>query len=201
MCWGSQLSSSVADGTILPLFKSRSMNCGIVFKNGGPVGWLGKRQERKSLSSGEAKIRATNATLKKVVDFRNLSRSVSNAGYTLPNIDTPTVLYNDNDVCIKWSYSMTSKSARHIELRENSVCEWVQDNTLNVKHVFRKLNPADIFTKEMQNGAHFRQLWDSFMSRLSEFLNNSIIVVHHASQRSPNMVAPMATQVCASRNS
>jgi hypothetical protein len=72
-CWGSQLSSSVADGTILPLFKFRSMNGGIIFKNGGPVGWLGKRQERTSLSSCKAKICTTKATSKKVVDFRNLS--------------------------------------------------------------------------------------------------------------------------------
>jgi hypothetical protein len=55
---------------------------------------------------------------------------------------------------------MTSKAARHIELRNNSVCEWVQDKTLNVKHVAGKVNPADIFTKEMRNGAHFRRLWD-----------------------------------------
>jgi hypothetical protein len=101
VCWSSQLSNSVADGTILPLFKFRSMNGGIIFKNGGPVGWLGKCQERMSLSSCEVETRATNATLKKVVDFRNLSHCVSDAGYTLPNIDAPTVLYNDNDACVK----------------------------------------------------------------------------------------------------
>jgi hypothetical protein len=65
------------------------MNGGIVFKNGGPVGWLGKRQERTSLSSCKAKICTTNATLKKVVEFRNLLCSVSDAGYTLPDIDSP----------------------------------------------------------------------------------------------------------------
>ena len=79
-CWGSQLGNSVADGTLLPLFKFRSMNGGIVFKNGGPIGWLGDRQDRTSLSSCEAEIRATCATSKKVVDFRNLSRSVYDAG-------------------------------------------------------------------------------------------------------------------------
>jgi hypothetical protein len=82
-CWGSQLGSSVADGTHLPLFKFCSMNGGIIFKNGGPIGWLGECQDRTSLSFCEAEIRATNATLKKVfVDFCNLSRSVSDAGYT-----------------------------------------------------------------------------------------------------------------------
>jgi hypothetical protein len=154
-CWGSQLGSSVADGTLLPLFKFRSMNGSIIFKNGGPLGWLGERQERTSLSSCEAEIRATNATSKKVVDFRNLTRSVTEAGHIIPDSDAPTVLYNDNDeACVKWSYNMTSKAARHIELRNNSVREWVQDKTLNVKHVAGKINPADIFTKEISPYRH-----------------------------------------------
>ena len=194
-CWGSQLGSSVADGTLLPLFKFRSMNGGIVFKNGGPLGWLGERQDRTSLSSCEAEIRATNATSKKVVDFRNLTRSVSEAGYDIPDSAAPTVLYNDNEACVKWSYNMTSKAARHIELRDNSIREWVQDKTLDVKHVPGKVNPADIFTKEMRDGAHFRRLRDSFMSRLSDFLRDSILVVHHASHQTPNTVAPAAARV------
>jgi hypothetical protein len=196
-CGGSQLGSSVADSTILPLFKFRSMNGGVVFKNGGPVGWLGKRQDRMPLSSIEDEIRATNATSKKVVDFCNLSHSVSNAGYTLPDIDAPTVLYNDNDACIKWSYNMTSKAACHIELCENSVCKWVQDNTLNVKHVSGKLNPANIFTKEMCDGVHFWQLWDSFMSYLSKFASchSSCLLAL------PNRVAPADAWVCTSGNS
>jgi hypothetical protein len=56
------LDSSVADGTLLPLFKIFSMNSGTIFKNGGPIGWLSKRQDQTSLSSCEAEIRATNAT-------------------------------------------------------------------------------------------------------------------------------------------
>ena len=146
-CWGSQLGNSVADGTLLPLFKFRSMNDGIVFKNGGPLGWLGERQERTSLSSCEAEICATNATSKKVVDFRNLSRSVSDAGYVIPDVDAPTIIYNGNEACVRWSYNMTSKAARHIELRENSVREWVQNKTIDIEHVSGKINPADIFTK------------------------------------------------------
>jgi hypothetical protein len=200
-CWGSQLGSSVADGTLLPLFKFRSMNGGIVFKDGGPLGWLGDRQEHTSLSSCETEIRATNATSKKVVDFRNLSRSVSDAGYSLPSLNAPTMIYNDNEACVRWSYNMTSKAARHIELRENSVREWVQDRTIDVAHVAGKINPADIFTKEMRDGAHFCRLRDSFMSRLSSFLNDSILKIHHTSQRSPNMVSPAAARVCVSDGS
>jgi hypothetical protein len=171
------------------------MSGGIVFKNGGPLGWLAERQERTSLSSCEAEIRATSATSKKVVDFRNICRSVSDSGFPIPDLDKPTLIYNDNEACVKWSYNMTSKAARHIELRENSVREWVQDKTISVKHVAGKTNPADIFTKEMRDGAHFRRLRDSFMSRLSDFNNVTLLLTHHTRQRSPNTVAPSAAWV------
>ena len=194
-CWGSQIGSAVADGTLLPLFKFRSMSGGIVFKNGGPLGWLSERQERTSLSSCEAEIRATSATSKKVVDFRNICRSVTDSGFPIPDIDHPTLLYNDNEACVKWSHNMTSKGARHIELRENSVREWVQDKTIKVKHVPGKTNPADIFTKEMRDGVHFRRLRDSFMSRLADFSNTSTLLLHHGRQRSPNTVTPSAAWV------
>jgi hypothetical protein len=154
-CWGSQIGNAVVDGTLLPLFKFRSMNGGIVFRNGGPIGWLGVRQERASLSSCEAEIRATNTTSKKVIDFRNLSRRVSDSGLSVPDATSPTVLYNDNNASVNWSYNMTSKAACNIELRKNIFCKWVQNGTLKVLHVAGKTNLVDIFTKEMWHGTHF----------------------------------------------
>ena len=191
-CWGSQIGNAVADGTLLPLFKFRSMSGGIVFRNGGPVGWLGERQEQTSLSSCEAEIRATNATSKKVVDFRNLCQSMVDSGHNLSDVDSPTLLFNDNDACVRWSYNMTSKAARHIELRENSVREWIQSKLLTVKHVSGKINPSDIFTKEMRDGMHFRRLRDSFMSRLSDFVNASLLAIHHVRQSAPLPMIPAA---------
>jgi hypothetical protein len=44
-CWGLQIGNAVMEGTLLPLSKFWSMNSGIIFKNGGIIGWLGKRQE------------------------------------------------------------------------------------------------------------------------------------------------------------
>jgi hypothetical protein len=131
-CWGSQIGSAVADGTLLPLFKFLSMNSSIIFCNGGPVGWIGECQECTSLSSCEAEIQATNATSEKVVDFCNLCRSISDSGNILSDILQPTILYNNNDACIRWLYNMTSKAAHHIELWENSIWEWVQNKSINV---------------------------------------------------------------------
>jgi hypothetical protein len=145
-CWGLQIGNAVAEGTLLPLFKFRSMNGGIIFKNGGPIEWLGKHQERMSLSSCEAEIWATYATPKKVVDFCNLSRSVTESGHTIGGLSSLTVLYNNNDSCVKWLHNFPSKAARPIKLQENSIQEWVQDKTLNVVHVAGKVNPTNIFT-------------------------------------------------------
>jgi hypothetical protein len=191
-CWGSQIGNEVAEGTLLPLFKFQSMNGGIVFRNGGPIGWLGERQEHTSLSSCEAEICATSTTSKKVIDFRNLCRSISDSSLPVPDASSPIVLYNNNDACIRWYHNMTLKAARHIELHENSVREWVQDKTLKVIHVASKTNPADIFTKEMRDGTHFWRLRDSFMSRLLDFLSASVLAVHHARQHSSRSMAPAA---------
>ena len=64
---------------------------------------------------------------------------------------------------------MTLKALRHIELRENSVREWVQDKSIKVLHVAGKDNVSDIFTNEMRDMAYFCRLRDSFMCRLTDF--------------------------------
>jgi hypothetical protein len=173
------------------------MSGGIIFRNGGPVGWLGDRQDRTSLSSCEAEIRATNSTSKKVVDFCNVCQSMVESGHVISNIASPTLLFNDNDACVRWSYNMTSKAARHIEIRENSVREWIQSKLLTVKHVSGKINPADIFTKEMRDGKHYRRLRDSFMSHLSDFVNDSLLMVHHGRQSAGSSIPAAAHAVLA----
>jgi hypothetical protein len=154
-CWGSQIGSTITDGTLLPLFKFRSMSGSIVFKNGGPFGWLSERQECTSLSSCEAEIRTTSATSKKAVDLRNLCLSFTKSGFPILDTNKLTLIYNDNYACVKWSHNMTSKMAHHKELRKKMVRKWVQDKTIAVKHVAGRFNPADIFTKEMRDGTHF----------------------------------------------
>ena len=72
------------------------------------------------------------------------------------------------------------KKIRHMELQENSVQEWVQDKVLNVLHVPGRVNPADIFTKEMRDRAHFQRLRDSFMCRFYSFVQQSLLVIHHS---------------------
>lgn len=182
-CWGSQLGSAVRDGTLLPLFKCRSMSGGVIFRQGGPIAWTAVRQERTSLSSCEAEIRATNEVSKLLMGIRNLAEVVRTSGHDIVDTIAASPLYNDNESCVKWSHNMTSKQIRHMEMRENSVREWVQDSSLKVLHVPGRINPADIFTKEMRDGTHFRRLRDSFMCSLSGFLQQSLLDVHLSRQQ------------------
>ncbi len=154
-CWGSQIGLAVRDGTLLPLFKCRSMSGGIVFRQGGPIAWTAVRQECTSLSSCEAEICATNEVSKLLMGIHHLANDVRKKGYDIVDTAEASPLYNDNESCIKWSHNMTMKQIRHMEMRKNAVCEWAQDAFLKVLHVSGRINPADIFTKEMRDGAHF----------------------------------------------
>jgi hypothetical protein len=161
-CWGSQIGSAVRDGTLLPLFKFRSMSGGVVFWQGRPLSWTTIHQDQTALSSGEAEIRATNETSKSVLGMRHLVESVRSSGYDISDTVAPSPLYNDNAACIQWAHNMISKKIRHMELRENAVCEWVHDGILSVLHVKGRVK-LTFSPKKCGDGAHFRRLRDSFM--------------------------------------
>ena len=173
-CWGSQLGNSVRAGTLLPLFKLRSMSGAVVFRMGGPLSWTAPRQQRTSLSSCEAEVRATNEGTKLTMALRHFASSYDASGTPLPELAEPAMIYNDNEACVIWANGFTTKGLRHIEHRENYVRELVQDGAVRVAHVPGKCNPSDIFTKEMKDGAHFRRLRDSFMSRAANFASSTL---------------------------
>ena len=59
----------------------------------------------------------------------HLAESVQSSGFDISDALDPSPLFNDNAACIQWSHNMTSKKIRHMELRENSVREWVENKT------------------------------------------------------------------------
>ena len=177
-CWGSQIGNAIREGIQLPLFKFRSMSGAIIFRSGGPITWKTDRQERTSLSSCDAEIRATNMGSRLTVGVRNMILHLASTGYPITDAQQATPLYNDNEACVKWCHNLTTKGNRHIEHRENATREWVADGTLTVAHVSGKCNPSDIFTKEMRDGANFRRIRDSFMSRASTFLKGIYNSLH-----------------------
>ena len=176
------------------------MSGGIIFHQGGPVAWIAVRQERTLLSSCEAEICATNEVSKLLMSICNLAKSVHNSGLDIPDTTVTSPLYNDNESCVRWSHNINTKQICHMEMRENAVREWVQDSSLQILHVPVWINPADIFTKEMRDGAHFWRLQDSFMCPLSDFLQQSLLDVHLSHQQAePHLrqVIPFTASLCA----
>ena len=194
-CWGSQIGNAIREGVQLPLFKFRSMSGAIIFRSGGPITWKTERQERTSLSSCEAEIRATNMGSCLTINLRNMILYLQSLGYPIDDTDLATRIYNNNDACVKWCHNLTTKGNRHIEHRENVTREWVADGSLAISHVSGKCNPSDIFTKEMRDGANFRRLRDSFMSRASKFLKNIFVSLGPSSTPIPDYKAQTAHYV------
>ena len=140
----------------LPLFKTRSIS-GFVIMGHGPIHWVSKRQSLTARSSAEAEIVATDECTKFLLYLRNLSIDLNISDILFPS---PTTIYNDNAACIKWAKNMTTKGLRYIQIRENAVRESILSNFIRVKHIAGKINPADIFTKEDKDCAHFIAIRD-----------------------------------------
>jgi hypothetical protein len=174
------------------------MSGAVVMRSGGLITWKAERQERTSLSSCEAEIRATNMGSRLTVNTRHMISSLSDLGYPIADCQSSTPLYNDNDACVKWCHNMTTKGNRHIENKENSTREWVADGTISISHVSGKFNVSDIFTKEMRDSANFRRLRDSFMCRSSDYLKGILPTVPNPSDPPLESSLPVVAQSTAS---
>jgi hypothetical protein len=51
-----------------------------------------------------------------------------------------------------------SKKLRHLNMRESSVWLWQRLGLVDVRHIASKTNIADIFTKEIKDTQHFRNM-------------------------------------------
>jgi hypothetical protein len=77
-----------------------------------------------------------------------LAFDLSSLGYPINDVTNPTILYNDNDACVKWCHNMTTTGNHHIENPKNATREWVTNDTIAVQYISGKSNIANIFTKE-----------------------------------------------------
>ena len=77
---------------------------------------------------------------------------------------TSICVLNDNNACVCWSKSRTTKDLRHITIRENAVRESVQNNTISVHYIIGSYNIADIFTKELKDTFLFLEIQDVITS-------------------------------------
>ena len=64
-------------------------------------------------------------------------------------------LFNDNNACVPWSKSKTTKGIQYMTIRENATRESVQNKTVSINHVAGNVNISDIFTKELKDMNNF----------------------------------------------
>ena len=146
--WGGQdqghANTSVSQ---LERFKSRSMSGYIILFN-GPLHWSAKRQKITARSSAEAEIYATDECVKELLRMKHLFDDTKTNNIYMPG--EPIKVYNDNNACVCWSKSHTTKGLRHITIRENAICESVNNRFIKILHIEGQRNIADLFTKEMK---------------------------------------------------
>ena len=163
--WGSQDQSLPGSKPVeLERFKTRSMSGFIIFFN-GPVHWCSKRQRITARSSAEAEIYATDECVKELLRLKLMT--IDMGIYNIYFKGTPIQVYNDNNACVCWSKSTTTKGLRYMTIRENAIRESVDDGFIQLKHIAGKINLSDLFTKEMKDTAQFKRLRDIIMKSMS----------------------------------
>jgi len=157
--WGPQDTTQWQCKVELPLFSSQSMStfCIDLF---GPLHWVSQHQTGTAGSSAEAKIYATNACVKSLLDLEQLFDFLQIKDSFMPMIN---IACNDNKACVDWSKSSTTKGLQHIQMKENRVRENIAKRFVTITHVNGKVNLADLFTKEMKDMSHFVELRDIMM--------------------------------------
>lgn len=141
----------------------------------GPLHWQSKRQTITARSSAESEIYATDECVRELEYLRKVMTEL-NLKETF--FQKPTSIYNDNMACVQWCHNRTTRTIRHIQLRDNAVREAVQSKKINVTHIPGKDNIADIFTKEDRDKNHFTSLRDRIV--FPPFIcNNSTYRVSH----------------------
>ena len=128
---------------------------------GGPIDWRSVKESRISPSVCESEIKAMSEGHKMVMGLRNFFEDLDVAHLAQP---TP-LLFCDNQGAVTWTHSESvSRNMRQLNLRQCSLRESVRLGEVDPVHIPGPLNPADFFTKEMRDKAHFVDLRASLMS-------------------------------------
>ena len=80
--------------------------------------------------------------------------------------DGPIPIMNDNAAAVQWSYNMTSKGLRYIQIRENAVREQIALGLIQQpeQHQSGATNIADFATKEDKDDFHFLSIVEAILS-------------------------------------
>ena len=157
--WGSQdqsVPNPQEPPTEIDLYKTRSIS-GYLINLMGPLHWSANRQHITARSTAEADIYATDECVKSILQ---LSHIIKDLDLHHELLDKSLPIFNDNNACVQWNKNTTTRSIRHIQIRDNASREAVHIKKITITHVGGKDNPADIFTKEQKDTDHFLKLRD-----------------------------------------
>jgi hypothetical protein len=116
--WGPQDASTSRCSMQLPLFASRSMSAFYIDLL-GPLHWLSKRQTATAGSSAKAEIYATDKCVKFLLELLQIMEFLQIKHIFMPSTN---MIYNDNQACVNWSKSCTTKGLCHIQMKESQSC-------------------------------------------------------------------------------
>lgn len=116
--------------------------------------WVTRKQTTVALSFTEAEYVALTSAATELVWLQNL------LGDFNIKIDSPTVIFEDNQSCIQLLDKWEHRRLKHIDVKYNFVRDLFAKKVIDVKYVSSKEQVADIFTKGL-SGEHFVKLRDS----------------------------------------
>ena len=159
--WGPQDASRPKPGETRTDAEMYSLIGALVTYMGGPLIWSSERELRASRSVCESEIKGMDAGTRHILGLRHLL-----ADLDVPHLTAPTpVIYTDNQGGVKWAHSPAiTKKLRHVNLKEVAVRDSIRCGEISLYHMPGKLNPADIFTKELKDIAHFKRVRAALMS-------------------------------------
>ena len=168
--WGPQDASSPKpnETRTVEMEELKSIQGFYITRMGGPLLWGVQREQRGSRSSCIAEIKAIDQGIRGIQYLRHLMRQLG-----LPDINFPTPLMNDNQGSIDWIASgcKPTKKMRHENLAELGITEAKKYNEITFHWMAGKTNPADIFTKEDNDVAHYCGLRDLMVVSREQFWN------------------------------
>ncbi|KAI5957891.1 hypothetical protein KGF54_000002 [Candida jiufengensis] len=131
---------------------------------GAPISWKSKKQITVALSTTEAEYMSMAETVKEVLWLLSVFEN------TDIEIETPVVIYGDNNSAIKLANHPTAHpKTKHISIRYHFIRDHITDGKILFQHIPTNIMLADILTKGLDR-VRFRSLLE--LSGLQEEVLN-----------------------------
>ncbi|KAG7529891.1 hypothetical protein FFLO_05339 [Filobasidium floriforme] len=141
-----------SDASWANLTDRKSMGGYIFTMAGGPISWNAKKQAIVARSSTEAEYIALDSTLREAIWWRSFTTELGMGS------DEPTLLYEDNQACIKLAQNPIAHArSKHIDVKYHAIREAVESKAVTLQYLSTSDMVADCMTKPL-NGPQIKHL-------------------------------------------